>query len=380
MRSELDLLILGGGCAGLSLAANLDMNSLHPPSTLILEKRTAYTNDRTWCFWGDASTPYAELATQQWSSFHIRHGHETVHKQCTKTPYRMLESSRFYDASISKIRQSPHIQLKLGEPVFSEPVFSKGRWHVDTRDGPVSAKLVVDTRPQKQAAEGGAVLWQSFYGFEISCDAAVFNPSSVELMDFHTDAPHGLAFTYVLPITPTRALVEYTVFAAIPLSSEDLEVALLRSIANRIHGAEYQIIRSEAGILPMGLAGPAPQQEPGSYCRAGLSAGAGRAATGYAFQRIQSWSKRCAEAVLAGGLPLAQAKDSFLMRKMDHIFLNVLRSHPKLGPALFTGLFANAESERLIRFLSDQARLSDCLAVVLALPPKPFLSELIKWH
>ena len=378
MRADVDLLILGGGCAGLSLAANLVGKSVSPPSTLILEQRTAYTNDRTWCFWGDASTPYAELATHQWSSFTIRHGTEKIHKQCAKTPYRMLESSRFYEASIANIMRAPHIELKLGEPIKADPVYRMGRWHIDTLDGPVSAKLVVDTRPQKQAVVGGAVLWQSFYGYEIECTDPVFDPSCVDLMDFATESPHGVAFTYVLPTTPTRALVEYTVFAVNPLSAEELRHALLDSVEDRVRGAEYQIIRSESGILPMGLLGTAERQVSPSYCHAGLTAGAGRSATGYAFQRIQSWSTRCAEAVLAGGLPLMHSKDSFLLRTMDHIFLKVLRSYPEIGPALLTGLFSKVDSERLIRFLSDHGKFSDCAAVVLALPPKPFISALLK--
>lgn len=382
MRADVDLLILGGGCAGLSLAANLVNQNLNKnlatTSALILEQRTEYTNDRTWCFWGDASLPYAELATHQWSSFNIRHGTEHVHKKCAKTPYRMLESSRFYEAAISTIMRAPHIELKLGEPLFSDPVYRMGRWHIDTANGPVSAKSVVDTRPQKQAEIGGAVLWQSFYGQEIECVDPLFDPSSVDLMDFAIEAPQGIAFSYVLPTSPNRALVEYTVFAVNPLSADELQGALQATIADRVQGEKYKILRSESGILPMGLTGPAPLQESPSYCRAGLSVGAGRSATGYAFQRIQRWSKRCADAVLAGGSPMTQSKDPFLLRKMDHLFLHVLRSHPKIGPALFAGLFSKLDSERLIRFLSDHGTFTDCVAVVLALPPKPFLRALFK--
>lgn len=378
MHPEVDLLILGGGCAGLSLAANLDSQGSHLPRTLILEQRTHYTNDRTWCFWGDDATPYADLASHQWSSFNIRHGSERVHKQCPMTPYRMLESSRFYDASIAKIMRSSHIELKLGERVLSEPVYRMGRWHIDTADGLVSAKQVVDTRPQVQASLGGAVLWQSFYGHEIECVSPVFDPSCVDLMDFNLEARDAIAFTYVLPLSPTRALVEYTVFAENPLSQEALHDALLKVISDRVRGAKYQILRSESGILPMGLAGSASPEKSGSYCRVGLAAGAARPATGYAFQRIQRWSQSCAQALLSGGLALRHSTDPFLLRKMDHLFLNVLRSHTKLGPALFTGLFSKLDSQKMIRFLSDQGTLADYLAVVLALPSKPFLSELFK--
>ena len=48
---QVDLIILGGGCAGLSLALNLAKQGSVCPNTLILEKREAYSNDRTWGFW-----------------------------------------------------------------------------------------------------------------------------------------------------------------------------------------------------------------------------------------------------------------------------------------------------------------------------------------
>jgi lycopene beta-cyclase len=60
---------------------------------------------------------------------------------------------------------------------------------------------------------------------------------------------------------------------------------------------------------------------------------------------------------------------------MDAIFLNVLRDHPELGPELFMRLFSKGSSEKLIRFLSDQGRVSDYLAVILSLPPGLFIKS-----
>ncbi len=51
MHSHVDLLILGGGCAGLSLASRLAEFGKDAPKVLIIEQRESYTNDRTWCFW-----------------------------------------------------------------------------------------------------------------------------------------------------------------------------------------------------------------------------------------------------------------------------------------------------------------------------------------
>ena len=376
MRPDVDLLILGGGCAGLSLAAELASQDSPSIRTLILESRSEYSNDRTWCFWGDDAAPYARIASQQWSCFSIRHGAQQIKKFCPETPYHMLESGHFYDATLAKIKQASHIELKLGAPVTSNPVHTVGRWTVDTVDGPVSAKFLIDTRPQALPELGGAVLWQSFYGYEVECVDAVFDATCVDLMDFEIETEQGVAFTYVLPISATRALIEYTVFSVMSFSRDQLQNPLLSAITQRVRGKNFQIIRTESGILPMGLGKEVQQQGSSSAIRVGLSVGAGRPATGYAFQRIQRWSQACAHAILSGGLPVTHSPDPFLLRHMDRIFLEVLRRYPKLGPSLLTSLFSKVNSERVIRFLSDQGRLSDYLSIVLALPPKPFLAQL----
>jgi len=51
MTNHHDLIIIGGGCAGLSLAARLSRYGGDAPRTLVVDSRTSYTNDRTWCFW-----------------------------------------------------------------------------------------------------------------------------------------------------------------------------------------------------------------------------------------------------------------------------------------------------------------------------------------
>ena len=47
----------------------------------------------------------------------------------------------------------------------------------------------------------------------------------------------------------------------------------------------------------------------------------------------------------------------------------------ELGPELFMRLFSKVSSEKLIRFLSDQGRVSDYLAVILALPSGVFIKS-----
>ena len=223
-------------------------------------------------------------------------------------------------------------------------------------------------------------MWQSFYGLEIECAEPVFDSGCVDLMDFSAATSDRVAFTYVLPLSSTRALVEFTVFAVAPFTSEELALDLQGAIEERTHGHSFTVQRSEHGILPMGLTGlqaPGPSKDP-SYVRVGLFAGAARPATGYAFQRIQRWATDCAARIAGGGSPVAHPKDPWLLARMDSLFLRVIQRQPQLAPQMFMDIFARVDSQRVIRFLSDQGRLSDYAAIVLALPFKPFLRQLFR--
>ena len=49
---EFDYIIIGGGCAGLSLAYELETNNNLKDKTLaIIESRKEYKRDKTWSFW-----------------------------------------------------------------------------------------------------------------------------------------------------------------------------------------------------------------------------------------------------------------------------------------------------------------------------------------
>lgn len=380
MPLDVDLLILGGGCAGLSLAMQLAQRGQCAPSTLILEQRVRYENDRTWCFWGDDKTPFAQQAAHQWSMFKVAYSGTQQYLDCTETPYRMLCADQFYTAATQAFATVPQMQLNMASPLHDQLQFSQGRWHGETKDGAFSARIVVDTRPQRTPGPDGALLWQSFYGLEIDFSQPAFEPNCVELMSFQPAAVERVGFTYVLPLSAKRALVEFTVFAETPFDVNALTLDLHRSIAQRVNGAAFKVLRSENGILPMGLTRmpvAVKSAEP-TYVHVGLLAGAARPATGYAFQRIQRWAVDCEKAITQIGLPVGHPKEPVLRSWMDTLFLRVIRRHPELAPQLFMALFSGLSSQRIIRFLGESGKTSDLAALAWALPHTPFLQELFR--
>jgi len=372
MSDPFDLVILGGGCAGLSLSMALAAHGGRCPRTLVIESRTEYLNDRTWCYWdaGSAAVPYR--IQHRWQTMRVSHDEQSVALDCGSTPYHMLAAQDFYAAAQASTDRQPNIELRLGSSVVGAPSHSAGVWNIRTSAGNVTARSVVDTRPPQLPRLDGATLWQSFYGQEIECSAAVFEPLSMDLMNFLAPDPHHVRFVYVLPVTPTRALVELTVFGATPLGPRELSAQLEAAVAQRVGSAPFKTLRREHGILPMGL-NHAPDSAHRSYVRVGVMAGGARPSTGYAFQRIQRWAGECAHALVSRGQPTGHRPDPLPLRVMDRIFLDVLRADPGRGGAVFFSLFSRADPARVIRFLSGSAGVVDGLAVVAAMPVAPFL-------
>jgi lycopene beta-cyclase len=380
MRTDLDVVILGAGCAGLSLGVQLAKMNERAPKTLLLEQRSVYDNDRTWCFWGQQGNAYSDLVNHQWSRLIVQSEKEQISFDCGFAPYQILLSKTFYDHALESIGFNPVIELRMDATLLKEPEFHGDGWSIETSFGLIRSKSIVDTRPKAFSELQDTQLWQSFLGVEIECDQAVFDPLTAVLMDFCKANAEFVGFNYVLPQSEKKALIEFTVFAKRPYIQEELVERLNASVVQYSGGKNFSILRQEYGLIPMGLAAAKSVKQTfknhPSYVHAGLTAGAARPATGYAFQRIQQWALQCAHALVTSGLPVPHTKDSFLIRKMDAIFLNVIRNNPVMGLELLMALFKKVNARRMVRFLSDRGQLLDYLAVVWALPAVPFLKEI----
>ena len=374
---ENDLLILGGGAAGLSLARRLAEQGTTAPRTLVLESRVDYADDRTWCFWMHPTAQLTHLVRRRWAKVSLASSTERVLVDCAEFPYALLPSGGFYQDSRECIARSERVRLAMGVAVLGAPRKVDGLWEVATSAGVQRARWIVDTRPSAPPAEGAAVLWQSFLGQEIEAAGPVFDPTVAEIMHFTQGEAGQILFHYLLPLSPTRALLEVTAFSPKPVGPDGFRAELNRFIDRRLEGRRYQLRREEQGILPMGLPMPVPSAD-ATYVRAGLMAGGARASSGYAFQRIQRWAERCAQSLAAGHGPQPHAADGWILRRMDALFLQVLCRRPELAPTLFLAMFSQVAPARLARFMSDQATLLDNLAVIAALPPGPFLRELFR--
>jgi lycopene beta-cyclase len=375
---ETETLILGGGCAGLSLGVRLAESK---QNAIIIESRSAYGNDRTWCFWRHRAHRWEHLVGHTWSRMSLSSNARTASLDCAETPYQMIEASAFYKDARCVIDTSKSVQLRLGETVTAPAKWIDGRWYAHTATETISARHVVDTRPARIPKSGDALLWQSFLGDVITCEQPTFDPNAVGLMHFvETTAVReigGVMFTYVLPFSSQRALVETTVFGPHPLNAEALTQHQARAVENYCANKAHHVERTESGILPMGMNIQFSESRP-NYIHAGLMSGGARPSTGYAFQRIQQWAKACTESLKTGRGVIGHAPDAAMQRGMDRLFLRVIRNYPQRAPDMFLRMFGDKTFAHVIRFLSDEGTFADRWALMIALPPAPFLRTLLR--
>jgi lycopene beta-cyclase len=372
---NVDLAILGGGCAGLSLARELAKHDVKQ-SVVIIEPRTAYQDDRSWCFWAPAEHTFSDWVSFAWSQWSFgQHNQLKQFKSHNDYRYQYIRSGDFYQKSQAIIQNCSTINLTLGQAVKTVDVHNGG-WRVTTDSATYIAQQVVDTRPPPPSLIHQSTLIQSFLGVEILLgQPADIDATQVELMTDMRLLNGEFCFTYLLPLSARHLLVEVTVFARTRPTQADLQIELDKLLHER-GWAQAQIVRTEYGNLPMGLPHETPTSSP-QPMRAGMAGGALRPSSGYGFLRIQRWAERCAKQYADNSTLLPQTVSGVLMQQMDQIFLQVLQKNPALAPMLFDNLLSQTAPDRFIRFMNDQASLLDCLHIVANMPKMPFIKALL---
>ncbi len=361
--ADYDVAILGGGLAGLSLAVRL---AARPDlRVLVVEPRPAYRRDRTWCCWRIHDHPFADAVAGRWTRWSVsdeRRG--AVLRGSERYPYELIPADRVYEAARRTVAAAPGIDLRLGTSAGQVAEFAT-HVAIETGEGTVTADHVFDSRPPPASP---SALVQRFLGQEIETDRPCFEPGRATLMDFAVpQRPGAIRFMYVLPLSPTVALLEDTWFAPAGLAVPDPRAAI-RDYLGAVHGAPgYRVLFEEEGAIPMDPDLQAPETT-GRVVPIGTAGGAVKPSSGYAFLAVQRMADGLAADLAAGRPPAPPRPRSRTARWMDAVFLSALQDRPEEGPAIFHALFRRCRPEPLIRFLNDLASPADIAEVVAATP------------
>ncbi|MDR6975997.1 lycopene beta-cyclase [Streptomyces sp. 3330] len=379
--SEADVAIVGAGAAGLTLAHRLSSPApgARRLSVLLVDAPAGPLRppSRTWCFWERGRGRYDAVVTAEWQQLRVRTpAGQVIQDDIAPLRYKMIRSDDFEALIGHDLAHSERVQRLEATVDTVEPVPDGARIHahgVDGRPLTVRARWVFDSRPLGSLPAARTTLLQHFHGWFVRSDRPVFDPGTVELMDFRTPQPsRGLSFGYVLPTGPREALVEYTEFSPRVLTRQGYETAL-RHYTEEVLGLRgLRIVAAETGVIPMTDA-PFPRQAAPSVFRIGAAGGATRPSTGYTFAAVQRQTRAIAAALAAGRRPLPPPAHSSRSRAMDAVMLRALDSGRVDGAAFFSRLFSRVPMERLLRFLDGRTHLVEDLAVGVRAPVLPML-------
>ena len=210
-RPDVDIAILGGGCAGLSVAVRL---AAAGRSLRVIEPRETYVEDRAWSFWRTSRDPFEECVRRSWQSWDVHGPGGVARRGSHRLRYQTVGAGAFYERAQSLIGDHPQAALSLGMTARDATKTADG-WRIDTDAGSFSARQVIDTRPPRRKPGYG----QFFLGREIRTEKPVFDPETVQLMQFRPARSTGVDFVYILPYARDLALVEVTSFRALRAGS-----------------------------------------------------------------------------------------------------------------------------------------------------------------
>ncbi|MBN1247296.1 MAG: hypothetical protein JXC32_06530, partial [Anaerolineae bacterium] len=312
-----DVILAGGGAAGLSLAYQLN-RALPNLTMLIVDEQVKDRNDHTWCYWSAEPTYVDALAYRTWDSLALRSGTDQLKIDLAPYRYHMVRAIDFYRFMREALASRPGVQFLRGTirdisdghtpiggrrpstefPVarsdaaressgpdedggFAEVVVNgiayRSTWLFDSR------YRADEYRPLTRRYH---YLIQHFLGWEIETEKAVFDPELPTMFDFRTPQHGAMRFFYVLPYAENQGLVEYTIFSADILPVDAYRRALRDYLAQTLGASRYRILEEERDLIPM-TDHPHPRRAGRHVLNVGTRGGRVKPSSGYAFRRIQ---------------------------------------------------------------------------------------------
>ena len=351
---EFDYIIIGGGCAGLSLAYELDVHEKLKDKTLaIIEPRQEYKKDKTWSFWKVVPHNFDDCVKKNWENFSINIPGKTNYLECKSYPYQSIDSGLFYE----KI----NTRLKENKKIF----FFKDISEINTKNS-----FIFNSVPEIK--KNHLNLWQHFCGVEIETNDNFFDEDIFNLMDFDCEQRESVHFFYTLPYSRNKALIETTWLSKMNDNSQkDYDNQIKEYIEKNLKIKNYEITYKEEGAIPLFY--PIYKKEKNKI-NIGTAGGMTRLSTGYTFLNIQEHSKYLRENIEN----ISNLKKFEISKKyqfLDEIFLRVLNKNPEIMSNIFFKMF-NTSPKTVIKFLSNKSNFYEDLKIILQMPKLTFIKAL----
>jgi len=371
--NHFDYIICGGGASGLLLAYRLCKDPYFVDrSILLIEKDSKNTNDRTWCFWESGKGDLEEMVHKTWNRAYFNADGFDLDFSMEPFQYKMIRGLDFYRSMKNKLAEFDQLTR------IREKVIRIDEDHITTEVQTFHGDKIfssiyepADLFQQKKYP----VLLQHFVGQIIETKKPCFDPDKIEFMNFNVPQKGNTRFMYVLPLSPNRALLEYTLFSENVLEKKEYLDAI-GAFLKQLPTGGYEVVEEEEGKIPM-TCYRFDLKNSSNLLHIGTAGGWTKPSTGYTFQRINEKTKELVD-FLKKGQPLSRfgKRDRFWF--YDLLFIDVLAKNNAHGAELFKRMFAKNSPEVIFNFLDEKSSFWQEFQIMRSFNVRQFVNPLWK--
>jgi len=375
MPQKFDYIIIGSGLAGLQLALGFSEDPYFKNFKIaLIDPSKKETNDKTWCFWEKGKGKWDSLITKSWNSGKFISSFCDLDLQLQPYSYKMLKSIDFYNYAKELLKKNSNFYFIQDEIKNIEEVNLIAIGNIETYkaehffDSRISSAYIEDTKSTK--------IFQHFKGLHIKTPKPAFDDSFFTMMDFRVKHRESTSFTYILPTSPSEALIEYTFFTPFLTEEAIYDEYLEAYIKNILKLKEYEIIETEKGVIPM--TDYAFHKESNlSITKIGTAGSWVKGSTGYSFKHTE---KKVAKIIsnLKNGKKVDHSLLNLRARWYDAIFLDVLARRNDLGEKLFSKFYKKNSTEEIFEYLDEETGLEQEIKIMLSIYHPEFLRSFFR--
>jgi len=372
-----DFIFLGAGCASLSIVMRMiKSGKFADKRILLIDKERKNKNDRTWCYWEEQDGFFEAIVHKKWDTISFLSDSFSSDMNIAPYKYKMIRGVDFYQHCFREIEQQENIDIFYGE-VTQEVVHNEGTTiningemlHFDY--GTIFNSIL----PKETNPRGTINLLQHFKGWVIETPQSTFDSAKAIFMDFRVTQKDDTTFAYLLPLSTTRALVEYTMFSKEIVEDVVYETELKNYVENLLQLKEYQVIEKEFGVIPMTNRKFSFYEN--DLYNIGTAGGQTKASSGYTFQFIQKQSQIIVDSLIKGSSLKQIPSTPKRFRFYDNTLLHILYHRKLKGKDVFSRMFKKNDPVQVLKFLDNESTLTEELKIISTLPTLPFLKAAI---
>lgn len=375
--NHFDYIIIGNGLAGLQLALKFSKDSFFDNKQIaLIDLSIKNTNDKTWCFWEKDSGNWDHIVYKSWNSTKFFSSNKSINLDLDPYQYKMIRSLDFYQDAKTIISRKKNFHFIIDEVIDVKE--NKGVT-ITTKKNTYSANFVFDSRITEDflnKKDNYTRINQHFKGWIIETEKAVFSPEMFTMMDYRLKDGQQTTFTYVLPFSTKKALVEFTYFTEKVVNEQTYDHYLKQYILDFLKIEKYEVLEVETGIIPM-TDFPFEHYNSERITKIGTAAGWVKGSTGYSFKHTEKKVSKIIENLKCNDRAsknLNNKKHQFY----DAIFLKVLKDENDKGEWIFEQFYSKNSISGMFNFLDEESSFLEELKIMHSLFSFSFIKAFFK--